>query len=308
MEKGSRLLLAVLVACLATVASAEQLRVVSDPVEAEVWMGSVRLGTTGVDGLQVDVSPGTLNVSVRKDGYWPAERKVTVAPGQSPTLLVQMLPADGSPPAPAAAPRPASPAAAPAAPAPALAPAPRLAASGRAPLVAAGGQIDYVLLATQKTSTLQKELNQMARGGYRLRATMGGGTAYGGDETVAIMARDAAAASVHRYEYKLLATNKTSTIQKEMQAEAREGFTYAGQSAHDTTFGGREVVVIMERAVDDPYERTHEYKLLATNKTSTMQKELREAGAEGFDIVGMTVAETMFGGKEIVSILERPVH
>ena len=165
-----------------------------------------------------------------------------------------------------------------------------------------------MLLATQKTSTLQKELNEEARDGYRLRATMGGETAYGDNETVAIMARDAAAAKVHRYEYKLLATNKTSTMQKEMEAEAREGFTYAGQSAHDTTFGGREVVVIMERAVDGPHERTRQYKLLATSRTSTMQKELREAGAEGFDIVGLTVAETMFGGKELVSILERPVN
>jgi hypothetical protein len=307
MKTGSRLLLAVVASCLATVASAEQLRVVSDPPEAEVWMGSVRLGSTGVDGLQVDVLPGTLKVSVRKDGYWPAERTVTVAPGQAPTLLVQMLPTTGSAPPPAAeARRPLITAAPPAAPAPPRAPRP--APPSRAPRVAAGGRIDYVLLATQKTSTMQKELNEEARDGYRLRVTMGGETTYGDNETVAIMARDAAAAKVHRYEYKLLATNKTSTMQKEMEEEAGRGFVYVGQSAHDTTFGGREVVVIMERPVDGPHGRTHEYKLLATQRTSTMQKELREAGAEGFDIVGMTVAETMFGGQEIVSILERSVY
>jgi len=33
-----------------------------------------------------------------------------------------------------------------------------------------------------------------------------------------------------------------------------------------------------------------EYKLLATNKTSTMQKELQEAAASGFEFVGVTVA------------------
>ena len=49
-----------------------------------------------------------------------------------------------------------------------------------------------------------------------------------------------------------------------------------------------------------------EYKLLATSKTATMQKELSEAGGAGFSFVGVTVAETSFGGKEVVSILRRP--
>jgi hypothetical protein len=37
-----------------------------------------------------------------------------------------------------------------------------------------------------------------------------------------------------------------------------------------------------------------------------MQKELSEAGEGGFSFVGVTVAETSFGGKEVVSILRRP--
>jgi len=60
----------------------------------------------------------------------------------------------------------------------------------------------------------------------------------------------------------------------------------------------------MERDRDAAPER-HEYKLLATSKTSTMQKELMEAGEAGFQFVGMTVAETAFGGKELVTILRR---
>jgi hypothetical protein len=36
-----------------------------------------------------------------------------------------------------------------------------------------------------------------------------------------------------------------------------------------------------------------------------MQKELIEAGEAGFEFVGMTVAETAFGGKELVTILRR---
>ena len=48
-----------------------------------------------------------------------------------------------------------------------------------------------------------------------------------------------------------------------------------------------------------------EYRLLATNKTSTMQKEMSEAGRAGFVFCGMTVAETSFGGREVVSIMRR---
>ncbi len=51
-----------------------------------------------------------------------------------------------------------------------------------------------------------------------------------------------------------------------------------------------------------------EYKLLATSRTSTMQKELNEAGREGFQFVVMAVAETAFGGSEVVVVLRRAGH
>jgi hypothetical protein len=36
-----------------------------------------------------------------------------------------------------------------------------------------------------------------------------------------------------------------------------------------------------------------------------MQKEMSEAGRAGFVFCGMTVAETSFGGREVVSIMRR---
>ena len=50
------------------------------------------------------------------------------------------------------------------------------------------------------------------------------------------------------------------------------------------------------------------YKVLATSKTSTMQKELQEAGDAGYAIVGMTVGQTAMGGNELVSITRRRVR
>ena len=167
---------------------------------------------------------------------------------------------------------------------------------------------DYLLLATKKTSTLEKEMAEAAEAGYRLAYMMGGETAFGGDEVVAVMARAEGAEPHALFEYKLLATNKTSTMQKEMREAAEAGYVHSAQSVAGTSFGGREVLVIMERELDaEPLPRA-EYLLLSTTKTSTMQKELREAGQAGFSIVGMTVARTAFGGAETVAILERSIR
>ena len=47
------------------------------------------------------------------------------------------------------------------------------------------------------------------------------------------------------------------------------------------------------------------YRLIATSRTSTMEKELKEAGKDGFLLVGFTVGKTEIGGEELVSILRR---
>ena len=171
-------------------------------------------------------------------------------------------------------------------------------------LAANVGCFEYRVLATKKTSTMQKELNEAGTEGFRFEAVMGGETSWGGSEAVVVISRERAAEKKPSFEYKLLATNKTSTMQKEMQQAADGGFEYKGQTVFETSFGGKEVVVIMERDRDVKPTR-HEYKLLATSKTSTMQKELLEAAEAGFQFVGLTVAETSFGGKELVTIVRR---
>jgi hypothetical protein len=178
-------------------------------------------------------------------------------------------------------------------------------AADEATTAARQARIEYRLLATNKTSTMQKEMNQAADAGYRFGGVMGGETAFGGNEVVVIMYKDSSRESRQKFEYKLLATSKTSTMQKELQQAADAGFEYQGQTVFSSTFGGKEVAVILER---DPEIRVAlwDYKLLATKKTSTMDKELNEAGAAGYQFVGVTVGETLIGGKEVVSILRRP--
>ncbi len=167
----------------------------------------------------------------------------------------------------------------------------------------ANGEMEYLLLATNKTGSMQKEMNEAGAEGYHFEGTMGGQTANGGNEAVVIMGRPKGGKTNAGFQYKLLATNKTSTMQKEMNQVAAAGFVYKGQSVFETTFGGKEVVVIMEMGGDYAKE---DYQLLATTKTSTMQKEMNKVAADGFLFCGITVAETSFGGKELVVIMRKP--
>lgn len=167
----------------------------------------------------------------------------------------------------------------------------------------ADGPLEYRILATSKTSTMDKEINEAAADGYRFAKAMGGKTAAGGQEVVVAMAKEAGGAGRSGYRYKLLATSKTSTMQKEMQNLADEGYEYVDQTVFQTAFGGREVVVIME--ADPAQKERSNYRLLATTKTSTMQKELQAAGAQGFVLLGLTVGKTEIGGDEIVAVLRK---
>jgi hypothetical protein len=169
------------------------------------------------------------------------------------------------------------------------------------PALAREGAVEYRILATSKTGSMEKEMNAAAEEGYAFAAVMGGSTAFGGNEAVVVMQKRS---PLSAKAYRLLATSKTSTMQKEMQAAAELGFSYVGQTVFNTAFGGEEVVVIMERDKDNPRPR-EEYMLIATSRTSTLQKELNEAGAGGYQVIGMTVGQTAMGGSELVAIARR---
>lgn len=153
---------------------------------------------------------------------------------------------------------------------------------------------DVRVLATSKTSTIEKEMNEAAEVGFRFAAVMGGDTAFGGSEVVVVMVRTPGAPL--RVRYKLLATGKTSTMQKELQEAGDAGFEYRGQTVFKSTLGGK---------VEQPVR--YQYRLVATKRTATLQKEMAEAAAAGYEFVGMTVADTLVGGSEVVGILRKKV-
>jgi hypothetical protein len=160
---------------------------------------------------------------------------------------------------------------------------------------------DFRVLATTRTSTMEKEMNEAAAAGYEFADVMGGETAFGGKEVVVVMQKASEGESQKR-SYKLLATSRTSTMEKEMKQLGEESYMYRGQTVFSSGLAGKEVAVIMERTPSTAGKRI-DYKLLATSRTSTMQKELREAGDAGYKLLGMTVAKTSFAGSELVCIL-----
>ena len=165
-------------------------------------------------------------------------------------------------------------------------------------------EFEYKLLATNRVTTMEKEMNDAAAEGYRFKEVISGDTFFGGSEALVVMIRPTDDFARGRFTYQLLATTKTSTMQKELQSAGDQGYEHVGQSVFKKTFG-TEVMVILER--DNKVKpKLWDYKLLATRKTSTMQKEVMEAAAEGYQFVGFSTGSTFFGGNEVVTIMRRP--
>jgi hypothetical protein len=150
---------------------------------------------------------------------------------------------------------------------------------------------------------MEKEMNEAAEAGFVFNSVMGGETGLGGKEVLTVMNKNSDGTTVKK-RYKLLATSRTGTMQKELQEAGDAGFGYCGQTVFQSAFGGREVAVILEKSADAPVKRI-EYKLLATKRTSTMQKELQQAGDNGYQFLGMVVGKTAIGGSEVLSILQK---
>jgi hypothetical protein len=139
----------------------------------------------------------------------------------------------------------------------------------------------YLLLATTKTSTMQKEMDEAASLGFKVRVS----SPTSGAEMVVLMEKVAKPPDL--YQYRLLATTRTGTMSKELNEAGDQGFRLLPQTiiAKEGFIGGPEIVVLLEKAPGSG--STYQYKLLATQRTSTMQKEIREAEAAGFTLIGM---------------------
>lgn len=102
----------------------------------------------------------------------------------------------------------------------------------------------YQLLATSNTDTMQQELDDAASRGFRLLPStmISKSSMWGGDELVVVLERSPG--EVLRYEYRLLATSRTATLQDEVTQSRAEGFAIHGLVSRG------EHIVIMGRDAD----------------------------------------------------------
>jgi hypothetical protein len=109
------------------------------------------------------------------------------------------------------------------------------------------GRLEYQILSTSRTSTMEKELNQAAVAGYRFLKVTNSPNLLGGKELVVVTVKapgDAPVATIH---YRVLSATGNSNLQKKLQAAANEGYEYREQTTMPNVFGGTDVVVILER-------------------------------------------------------------
>lgn len=157
-----------------------------------------------------------------------------------------------------------------------------LLAPGAATQVKVDPEQRYLLLATKRTGTMQKELDQVAAQGFRVVV----GSPTSGTEMAIFLER--VTEPPNTYQYKLLATTRTGTMQRELNEAAAAGFRLLPRTmiAKTEGFGGGvEIVVLLEKAPGST--KRYDYKLLATTRTGTLQREVSESIRDGYVIAGM---------------------
>jgi hypothetical protein len=138
----------------------------------------------------------------------------------------------------------------------------------------------YLMLATQKTSTMQKELDEAASRGFRVIT----GSPTSTMEMAVLLERVADPASA--YQYRLLATTKIATMRKELNESAQEGYRLLPRTMTSKEgFLSLEIVMLMEKAPNT--DKRYEYRLYATLSEKKMRAEIEKSEAEGFTLAGM---------------------
>jgi hypothetical protein len=149
---------------------------------------------------------------------------------------------------------------------------------------------NYLVLSTKRIQTMEKELDEAAAKGFRVL--------YGAPTEsfdMAILLQRVQEPGQGTYAYKVLATSRQKTMEKELNEGARGGFRVLPRTIiFKQGFFTAEMVMLMERAPES--NKHYEYKLVSAGKESKLHKKIEEAMAQGF--VPMTMLT--IGGHVVV--------
>jgi hypothetical protein len=153
----------------------------------------------------------------------------------------------------------------------------------------------YVILRT-RISRLEKKINLATAAGYRLVGAVAGA----GAPLVLLEKADVSEPSI---EHRVLDTQRVSTLEKEMNQMAGEGF----RARPGAIFSGKgKSRVIMERT-SNPTAR-YQYLVLRTYWWWTLEKEINEASQRGYAIVGLLGSNRAVLEREIVTQVDTPTE
>jgi hypothetical protein len=152
---------------------------------------------------------------------------------------------------------------------------------------------EYRFFATSNSNYLEKELNARAKEGFRLEflsdtfMNAGVGALISRPSTQSL---GNATPDQQRFEYKALGANKISTIRKELEGAAAQGWELRGLTANSALmpFTVSETIAVMERESGQTKQK-FEYQFLTAKREGTLQKELDASVSEGFHPVAMSV-------------------
>lgn len=139
----------------------------------------------------------------------------------------------------------------------------------------------YLVLSTKRIQTMEKELDEVAAKGFRVL--------YGAPTQqfdMAILLKRVPEAAQTPYSYKILATSRNKTMEKELNEVAAQGYRLLPRTViFKQGFFTAELTMLMER--EPKSTRTYEYKLVSAGKETKLHKKIDEAITQGFTPVTM---------------------
>ena len=144
----------------------------------------------------------------------------------------------------------------------------------------------YLVLSTKRIQTIEKELDEVAAKGFRVL--------YGAPTQqfdMALLLKRVQDAGQDPYSYKVLATTRIKTMEKEMNEAASQGYRLLPRTIiFKQGLFTAELVMLMER--EPKANKSYVYKLITAGKETKLHKKIDESIAQGFSPVTMiTIGE-----------------
>ncbi len=153
----------------------------------------------------------------------------------------------------------------------------------------------FLVLSTKRIQTMEKELDEVAVKGFRVL--------YGAPTQqydMSILLKRVPEAASEPYNYKVLATSRLKTMEKELNDLAKQGYQLLPRTIiFKQGFITAELVMLMESAPKS--NKAYEYKLVQGRKEVKIHKEIDKGGEQGFLPVTMIVI-----GENVV-VLEKEI-